>query len=77
MIHDNKRFNGIIFIEFVICQCSNNAWKYEQLFMKDLVQKFKILVYFDDLSFIIVIINIIIIIIVMIIIIIIIIIYKG
>ena len=23
----NKRFNDIILLEFVICQCSNNAWK--------------------------------------------------
>ena len=27
LIHDNKRFNDIILLEFVICQCSNNAWK--------------------------------------------------
>ena len=29
---------------------SNNAWKCEQWFMKDLVQKFKILVFIDHLS---------------------------
>ena len=33
-----------------ICQCSNNTWKCEQWFMKDLVQKFKILVLLDHLS---------------------------
>ena len=43
MIHDNKRFNEIISLKFVICQCSSNTWKCEQWFMKDLVQKFKIL----------------------------------
>ena len=25
MIHDNKRFNDIILLESVICQCSNNT----------------------------------------------------
>ena len=37
VIHDNKRFNDIILLEFVICQCSNNTWKCEQWFMKDLL----------------------------------------
>ena len=50
MIHDNKHFNNIILLEFVICQCSNNASKWEQWFMKDLVQKLKILVFIDQLS---------------------------
>ena len=39
-IHDNKRFSDIILLEFVISQCSNNAWNCELGFMKDLVQKF-------------------------------------
>ena len=50
MIHDNKRFNEIISLKFVICQFSNNTWKCEQWFMKNLVQKFKILVFMDHLS---------------------------
>ena len=25
VIHDNKRFNDIVLLEFVICQCSNNT----------------------------------------------------
>ena len=41
LIHDNKRLNDIILVEFVICQCSNNAWKCEQWLMEDLVQKLK------------------------------------
>ena len=50
-MHENKRFNDIILLEFIICQCSNNAWKCEQwCFIKDLVQKFKILVFIDHLS---------------------------
>ena len=49
MIHDNKRFNDIILLEFVTCQCSNNTWKCEQWFIKDLAQKFKILVFIDHL----------------------------
>ena len=47
--HDNKRFNDIILLEFVICQCSYNTWKCKQWFMKDLVQKFKVLVFIDHL----------------------------
>ena len=38
MIHDNKRFDNIILWEFVISQCSNNTWKCEEGYMKDLVQ---------------------------------------
>ena len=37
-------------LKFLICQYSNNASKCEQWFMKDLVQKFKTLVFIDDLS---------------------------
>ena len=38
MIHNNKRFDNIILLEFVISQCSNNTRKCEEGFMKDLVQ---------------------------------------
>ena len=69
LIHDNKHFNNIILLEFVICQCSNNASKWEQWFMKDLVQKLKILVFIDQSSIYLVIIIVIIIITIIIIII--------
>ena len=49
VIHDNKSFDDIVLLQFVICQCSNNTWKCERWFMKDLVQKFKILVFIDHL----------------------------
>ena len=46
-IHDHLliglTLQKLMLLGFVICQCSNNAWKCEQWFMKDLVQKFKIL----------------------------------
>ena len=51
-IHDNQRFDVIVLLEFLICQCSNNTWKREQGFMKDFVQN---VIHdnkrFDDISF--------------------------
>ena len=49
MIHaNNKRFNDIL-LEIIICQCSNNTWKCEQWFMKDLLGSFHVI--HDDKCF--------------------------
>ena len=34
-------FQQHYFIKICFCQCSNNAWKCEQCFMKDVVEKLK------------------------------------
>ena len=38
VIHDEKRFDDISLLEFVISQCSKNTWKSKQGFMKHLVK---------------------------------------
>ena len=38
LIHDNKCFDGINLLEFLTCKCSNNNWKWEQWFIKGIVQ---------------------------------------
>lgn len=38
VMHDNKGVDGIIFLEFVTCEYSNDTWKCKHWFTKDLIK---------------------------------------